>query len=197
MEYHNVYDYVQQALDLGNAGFSCKLDNATGKLYFLARAGVDKTDTVIFSTTLGSAKDIQFTESAEQELTRVYAIGKDGDNIVFAYADAPGSYHDIWAKQIDVRRDFPKPDDMTLANYEAALQDRARIALAECGRKYTVSVGSIDYSRFGIDYQMGDTVAIAIPEYTGMATARVAGVKRSIEGQIEKKTLILDKVELS
>ena len=196
MEYYNVHDYIQQALDLGNAGFTCRLDNATGKLYFYGYAGVDKSDTVIFSSSLGSAKDITYTESAEKELTRVYAIGLDGTTPVFAYADAAGSYHDIWAKHIDVRGEFPRPADMSLADYTDALQTRARIALAESGRKFIVAVGSIDMSRLGIDYQMGDTVGVAIPEYSVMATARVAGIKRTIEGMLERQVLLLDKISV-
>lgn len=198
MEYNNLYQYIQSALNSEGAGCRTEYNDATGLIRFSAFIGSDMTATAIFAPALGNAKDIKYTVDAQKAVNRVYVVGKDGDSIVYEVVDGGSGDTDVWAKYLDVRSDFPRPDGMTLADYKAALRTRGKISIAESGVKHTVDIGHVDSSRYGTDYTMGDTVTVVLPSYaSGDATARVAGIKRTAEGNISKLTVVLDRVTIS
>ena len=147
-----------------------------------------------FATILGNAANTEYTCDNQSYVNRVYCIGKSGDEVIFVYADRPNSDGELYEAYYDVRSDFPKPDNMTLAEYKDALQNRAQMSLVARHMTETVKVSNVDASEFGSEYVLGDIVGVVLDDLNMTVNRRVTGVKRVIEGNLDKLTIELSAV---
>lgn len=191
LEYYNLYEFIRQCCELEKAGFVLRFAEDLGTLNLSARVGQDVSDTVRFATAFGNASGVSYTIDDQSEIYEVIAVGDDNGTIVYAHATGSTPPMERTRAFLDCRQDFPKPDDMTSADYLAALETRAHMSQIARSPRQKVEVKNIAVTDFGVSFLLGDIVGIEIPEYNISAKARITTMRRTIEGNLDKLTLDL------
>ena len=194
LEYNNVYEYITKILDSKNAGWGAGLQVQNGTISINARVGVDKSGTVRFGTFLGNAVTAEYTVDNQSYMNRVYAVGQADDDIVVVQVDQTNSDHEIYSAYLDKRLDFPKPEEMTLEDYQDALQTRAYMSVIARHVRETLKISDINAEEYGSEYTLGDIVGVVIDDLNLTAKRRVVAVKRVLEGNNDKLSIELGAV---
>lgn len=195
LEYNSVYDYVRKCLALNGHGWNASYAQSTGTVVVYSDTGIDQSDYYLFASELGNVSGLTYALDDQNYISRVYAVGDDDGSNVFVYEDETDPMTgEIRSVYLDCRLDFPKPEDMTLANYEEALHTRARMSLIARHSKETLTVKNIDPSGINSLYFLGDIVTVAVPDYDVKQKMRIVCVRRTIEGGVEQIQTELEKV---
>lgn len=189
----NVCDYIIGALKLAKAGLGAKL-LANGKLQLTALRGQDVSATVKFSPVLGNMNGMEYSVDDQSYIYRVWAVGVDlnGNEVSSEYHDPVLAPEATYAF-LDLREEFPQPEDMSNRDYIEALTTRAQMSQIARYVREKLTVKSIDTERFGTAYRLGDYVGVALPELSVTAKMRVSKATYTCEGNNTKLALALDK----
>lgn len=185
IEYNNVYEYVSKCLSLGNNGWSAFYNQSTGTIMLTSTTGIDQSDYYLFASELGNVNGVSYAYDDQNYISRVYAVGDNNGQNVFVYEEDTNPMNEVTSAYLDCRMDFPKPDDMSLSDYEDALHTRARMSLIARHAKETLTVKNIDTSMYNSYYFLGDIVTVAVPEYDVKKKMRIVCARHTFEGGIE------------
>ena len=191
LEYWSVYDCIRQCCALVGAGYRLKFLPDLGLCQLYVWQGADVSDKVRFARELGNVSGLTWSTDNQSYVSQVTAIGLDGETEVEQTYGTYGGPLDPTEAYLDLRLEFPKPDGMTRANYEAALLTRAQMSWVSRSVKNKLDVKNVDTSRFGTAFILGDIVGVTLPEHGLAAKARVKTLRRTIEGNRDKLTLDL------
>lgn len=193
----NVCDYALGALKLAGAGLAAKL-TASGKLQLTALQGQDATDTMIFAQQRVNANGIAYSIDDQSYVYRVWAVGvdKNGVEVSVEYHDSTPQNEATYAF-LDLREEFPQPEDMSNSDYTDALTTRARMSQIARYVKCKLTVKSVSADEFGSAYNLGDYVGVAIPDVGVVAKMRVAKATYTCEGNNTTVAVTLDKAIIS
>lgn len=194
LEYNSVYDYIRKCLSLNGHGWNAAYMQSSGAVMLTADTGIDQSDYYLFASELGNVSGLSYALDNQSYYSRVYAVGEDNGSTVYVYEDEDNPEHEVYSVYLDCRLDFPRPDDMTRADYEDALHTRARMSLIARHAKETLTVKNIDTSGYGSLYFLGDIVTVAVPDYDVKQKMRIVCARRTIEGGVEQLALELTKV---
>ena len=195
LEYTSVYEYVCEVLASASAGWRASLDEQNGTIRIFARKGVDKSDTVQFASIFGNAADYSYTADSSGYANSVTAVGLDGKAIVTeTVTRADDTTGETYSAYLDLRTDFPRGADVTLADYKAALRERAQMSLIARYVREKLDVGDVSAEGFGTDYALGDIVAVYIHELGLNVNCRVTSSTRVIEDGLDTTTISLEQV---
>ena len=194
LEYNSVYDYIRKCLSLNGHGWNAAYMQSSGTAMLTADTGIDQSDYYLFASELGNVSGLSYVLDNQSYYSRVYAVGEDNGSTVYVYEDENNPEHEVYSVYLDCRDDFPRPDDMTRADYEDALRTRARMSLIARHAKETLTVKNIDTSGYGSLYFLGDIVTVAVPDYDVKQKMRIVCARRTIEGGVEQLALELTKV---
>lgn len=194
LEYHNVYEFVTKVLGKYSAGWRVSFDEQNGVLNIFAREGVDKSDTVRFATILGNAAKTEYTANNQNYINRVYCVGQSGDDVVIEVFDKTNNDNEIYSAYLDVRSEFPRPDDMTLADYKAALATRAEMSAIARYTQEKIKISDVDASEYGTEYTLGDVVGVVLDDLHTTVNRRVTGITRVLEGNLDRLSIELSAV---
>ena len=194
LEYNSVYDYIRKCLSLNGHGWHSAYTQSSGTVMLTADTGIDQSDYYLFASELGNVSGLSYALDNQSYYSRVYAVGEDNDSTVYVYEEEDNPEHEVYSVYLDCRDNFPRPDDMTRADYEDALRTRARMSLIARHAKETLTVKNIDTSGYGSLYFLGDIVTVAVPDYDVKQKMRIVCARRTIEGGVEQIALELTKV---
>ena len=195
LEYASVYEYVCEILESASAGWTASLDEQSGTIRIFARKGVDKSDTVQFASIFGNAADYSYTADSSGYANSVTAVGLDGKAIVTETVTRTGdTTGETYSAYLDLRTEFPRGADVTLADYKAALRERAQMSLIARYVREKLDVGDVSAEGFGTDYALGDIVAVYIHELGLNVNCRVTSSTRVIEDGLDTTTISLEQV---
>lgn len=194
LEYNSVYDYIRKCLSLNGHGWNAAYMQSSGTVMLTADTGIDQSDYYLFASELGNVSGLSYALDNQSYYSRVYAVGEDNGSTVYVYEEENNPEHEVYSVYLDCRLDFPRPDDMTRADYEDALHTRARMSLIARHEKETLTVKNIDASGYGSLYFLGDIITIAVPEYDVKQKMRIVCVRRTIEGDLEQISMELSAV---
>lgn len=191
MEYASVADFVAGCAEMKSFGWAVWYNATTSKLDFEIQSGSDKSGTVIFATVLGNTRNTKYTKSDKSYCNTVIALGSDG---IYESAQESPLIGETYSALLDLRAEYPREQGVTEAAYREALQSRAYMSLIARHTTEKVDIGDIDTSQFGTDYDLGDIIAVDIPDLHMTTQRRVMAVKYTIEGGIVKTELTLKEV---
>ena len=195
LEYTSVYEYVCEILKSASAGWTASLDEQNGMIQIFARKGVDKSDTVQFASIFGNAADYSYTADSSGYANSVTAVGLDGKTIVTETVTRTGdTTGETYSAYLDLRTELPRGADVTLADYKAALRERARMSLIARYVREKLDVGDVSAEGFGTDYALGDIVAVYIHDLGMNVNCRVISSTRVIEDGMDTTTISLEQV---
>lgn len=189
----NVCDYIIGALKLAKAGLATKL-LANGKLQLTALRGQDMSASSKFSPVLGNMNGMEYSIDDQSYIYRVWAVGLDtnGNEVLSEYHD-PVLAPEATSAFLDLREEFPQPEDMSNRDYLEALTTRAQMSQIARYVREKLTVKNIDTEQFGTAYKLGDYVGIALPDLSVTAKMRVSKATYTCEGNNTKLALTLDK----
>lgn len=185
LEYYSEYEYIEKVLSLVSAGWYVKLDENLGTLSVYIIKGEDRTATVRFATIFGNAVNYEYTVDDQSYMNRVYVVGLDGENIIYEYVNRDDASGELYSAYLDLRLDYPRPEDMTLEDYREAMRSRGRMSLIARHKREALRVSDVDANEFGVEYKLGDIVEVFIHELGITANMRVTGSRRTIEGNVD------------
>lgn len=191
LDYVSLWDFVACSCEIKNAGFKVVYNSTTKKGDVVVYQGQNHSTTAIFSVGLGNFNGATVTDSDADYINTVYVIG---ENNVVVVAQRTGFTGEIYSDVLDLRDEYPKPDEMTDAEYEAALEERGNMMLTERIKTRKIELQELDSYNYGITYSMGDIVTIYDPIAGGTVQRRVVAVQRVIEGNVDKIKITLDEV---
>lgn len=191
MSYSTIYDYIQLINAIKGAGWHCKLEENLGIMSVSIDKGKDKSDYIQFAPIFGNAYDYKYTVDGTHYRNKIIVVGADGDTPVFEEATNALSWHEIYSAYVDVRSEFPRPKDMTLADYRAALRQRAEDELTRHRTIESLIIPDVEAKGFGEDYGLGDIVSVVLPELGMVKKCRVIAFKRTVEGGMDRTTIDL------
>lgn len=187
LEYTSLAEYIAGCGKLANKGWHLDRNTTNYLLDFKGYGGTDRTTTVRFATTLGNASDVRYTKSNKTYCNKVYAVGTGG---IIESAEESPIVGETYSALLDLRESFPQ-EDMSEADYRAALQSRAYMSLIARHTTEKIEIGDIDTSEFGTAYHLGDIVAVDIPDLNIITQRRVTLARYTVEGGIIKLKLTL------
>lgn len=179
-------DCMTQYMALEHCGYRLDL-KLNGKAALSQINGVDRSATVRLATALGNVKSLTVTGSDQKYFNRVTVIGKDEAEGGFTYyttVDRSGISSDalIFSHLLNVAADFPRPADMSQADYYAALQSRGQAALnGGLKHKTAINVNSVRGDLYGNPLGLGDIITVVVPEMDLSTQQRVTGVQFTVE----------------
>lgn len=191
MEYTSVADFIAESAKLKSAGWSVYYNGTTSKCDFSLNIGADKTNEIVFATVLGNTRNTKYTKSDKSYCNTVIALGSDG---IYESAQESPLIGETYSALLDLRDEYPREQGVTEAAYREALQSRAYMSLIARHTTEKVDIGDIDTSQFITDYDLGDIIAVDIPDLHMTTQRRVMAVKYTIEGGIVKTELTLKEV---
>lgn len=194
MEYLTLYDFLQKTLRLSDAGLVTRY-NAQHKFDIVALQSRDLSASVKFSPVLGNMTGYQYTVDNQSDIYSVKALGltTEGTSLDAVYSGALPDDGERTLAILDLRTEYPQPEDMSSADYTEALMTRARMSQIARHVNYKLTVKSIDTEQYGTAYRLGDYVGVALPELSVTAKMRVAKATYTCEGNNTKLALTLDK----
>lgn len=187
----DMYEFIRRICALKNCGFWMQYDDGSRKLIINGRQGEDKSQTAVFSTMLGNAWGVKYSQDDQTNVNTVYVYGVDAitdpeyPDMVVGTATNRQTGEERLAVIIDKRTEFPRPENMTLADYQDALNTRAQMSLIARHTQQKLEVSNIDTSGYGTAYKLGDVVAILIPEYGVSYKMRITTVRHTTEGNYD------------
>lgn len=192
LEAWNLYDYMTKALSL----IDCNLTTGEvgGRINLRSRRTRDVSDVVRFSPPLGNLDDFEYSIDDQGYFSKVIAIGKNrsGAEVIGEYSDA-NPPRETTTYYLDLRDEFPQPDDMTDAAYANAIVQRAKMSKIARYERHKLSIKNVDATDYNSAYTLGDRVGVIIPGAGVEATMRVAKVTYTLEGMHQRISLTLDK----
>ncbi len=195
LEYESVYEYVCGVLASASAGWAAELSEQSGLVRITVRKGVDKSDSVQFASIFGNAADYTYTADNSGYANAVTAVGLDGAAIVtetvYRANDGTG---ETYSAYLDLRTEFPREQDVALADYKAALRERAQMSLIARHAREKLEIGDVEAEGFGTDYVLGDIVAVYIHDLGLNVNCRVASSTRVLEDGLDTTTISLEQV---
>lgn len=208
LDFETVYDALKQVCALYGAGFTTELyidadENNLLKTHHVVYFGNDVSSNVRFASVLGNVQNLTYTVDDQNYINTVIVYGADPEVAGSLYeeiaqtASAQQRIEENYNAILDLREEYPKPDDMTVAEYQAALQTRAQMSLIARHITRQISVGNIDTREYGKKYKLGDIVGVIIPELDIKAKMRVSAVQRTVEGNNEKISVSLETLAIA
>ena len=186
-----VLDNIDDLLGEVELGRRAVWDEASNEVVFEVYKGVDRTEgihAVVFSDEQGTARDLIINDDISNLKNVAYIVVEFSDDTteVVTVGTAEGNdRHEIWStRTIRQTRDEEKEDTRRRAKSEAAL------ALARNIRRRNFSV-TVDPEELGVKYNVGDVVACVSIRFGVQFTARVTGVKYTMDITGEKTEVIL------
>lgn len=182
----DLYHFLEQVCDLDNCGLRLSFDRDASRMLKLeVYRGADKSDTARFAPALGNIRGIEYSQDNQNNVRSVLVVGMDGNDEVLI--SAGGGVDSLYSRYIvDLRTEYPRPDDMTRAEYDAALMTRAQATLNARSTRTKFEVKNIDTRDYSTKYELGDIVRVEVPELNISRRSRVKTVRRTIEGSREK-----------
>lgn len=194
MEYYTLYDFLQKTLRLSDAGLMTRY-NSRHTLDIVAVQSQDVSASVKFSPVLGNMSDYQYTIDNQSDIYSVKALGLSADGALIEamyYGTLPDD-NERTSAILDLRSEYPQPEDVSSGDYFESLMTRARMSQIARHINYKLTVKNVDTEQFGTAYKLGDYVGIALPELSVTAKMRVAKATYTCEGTNTKLALTLDK----
>lgn len=194
MEYLSVFQFLHEVGTAKRAGYNLVFNSSATKLLLTFHRGADRTENngagnspVILSEYIGNIKGSAFTQSNKNFINRVIALGTNG---ITEAAGQPEQDEITYSAVLDLRDSFQwDSEEMTEAEYRAALYTRANMSLIARYSTEQIDAGQVDISGFESDYYLGDIVSIKLPDIGVSDEQRVVAAKWTIEGN--KTTLAL------
>lgn len=167
--YKDTYEYLVKLSKCSNLAFRVRADYKNKIMYFEVYRGIDhsKNQTgnkrVIFSEVYRNINKATYTRNEEKAKTHAIVYG-DGEGtqrtVMVATVDSTATGWNRKELMVDAR-DI-SPDDMTTAQYQAALIQRGNEKLAECGIVECLEAITLPFVNFAYktDYDLGDIVTV-------------------------------------
>lgn len=193
-----VYDALTSIATDADLGFDVLFRPEEKKFIFQVTEGVDRTDSVIFSTDLEDIltssyytndqdiKTLAYVAGEGEGADRKYIISGDNDSRGFERREL---YVDARDLQTQIADDDGNITTVTDEEYNNLLNDRGAGKLAECITVETFEakmrvIGDIQYV-YGVDYTKGDKVLIQDVELGVQVVARITEVSENIDDEYE------------
>lgn len=193
-----VYDALTSIATDADLGFDVLFRPEEKKLIFQVTEGVDRTNSVIFSTDLEDIltssyytndqdiKTLAYVAGEGEGADRKYIISGDNDSRGFERREL---YVDARDLQTQIADDDGNITTVTDEEYNNLLNDRGAGKLAECITVETFEakmrvIGDIQYV-YGVDYTKGDKVLIQDVELGVQVVARITEVSENIDDEYE------------
>lgn len=193
-----VYDALTSIATDADLGFDVLFRPEEKKLIFQVTEGVDRTNSVIFSTDLEDIltssyytndqdiKTLAYVAGEGEGADRKYIISGDNDSRGFERREL---YVDARDLQTQIADDDGNITIVTDEEYNNLLNDRGVGKLAECITVETFEakmrvIGDIQYV-YGVDYTKGDKVLIQDVELGVQVVARITEVSENIDDEYE------------
>lgn len=182
--------------------FRCYFDYETGKLHFQIYTGVDRTQSqsvnnfVVFSPTWKNMKKAKLTEDSSNYYNYFIAGGQgEGADRTFVVIDLSGG-EPKREKFLDMR-DVEKGEDMTAAQYEAVLREKAINKAADYVNIENIEFDAVASGSFEYltDYDLGDKCDIILNDLQRSYEARIIEVLETWSKNVHRVTLVFgDKI---
>ena len=193
-----VYDALTSIATDADLGFDVLFRPEEKKFIFQVTEGVDRTNSVIFSTDLEDIltssyytndqdiKTLAYVAGEGEGADRKYIISGDNDSRGFERREL---YVDARDLQTQIADDDGNITTITDEEYNNLLNDRGAGKLAECITVETFEakmrvIGDIQYV-YGVDYTKGDKVLIQDVELGVQVVARITEVSENIDDEYE------------
>ena len=189
--YGTVYDLIADACRANNAGWRLEYDDYNEKAVMFCWVGADKTNTAIFAKSHGNMRDSSYTESDKNYINTVIALGSD--NITQMYTESYTG--DAYTALLDLREEYPRPDDMSVADYQAAILTRAKMSCIARHKTTATKANDINTDDFNKTYQIGDLVKMVVVErgtYVVSDTRRVTAATYVVDRGAQKVRLTIE-----
>lgn len=190
-------DACMPVLTAVEMGQRMNFDTAAKRHVFELYKGVDLTSgskAVVFSDEQGTARDLKIEDDESLFKNVIYVLGtrSDGTAIVRTVGTAIGAdrfeyWHDSRLKQTN---------DESLAAFQARLDASGAAEAAKRVRSLGFSV-RVDPGEYGTKYRMGDRVRCVSNRFGMSFTARINGIKRTIQAQNETVSVVLGEPEIT
>ncbi len=190
-------DVAIPILDAAGLGQGLSLNTNTMKLVWTIYKGTDLTTgshAVIFSDEQGTARDLKIEDDESIFKNVFYVSGTltDGTTVVREIGSATGD--DRFECWFDSK--LKQSSGETLSAFQARLDSAGAAELAKRVRKLGFSV-RIDPGDYGVAYTMGDAVRCVSKRFGFSFTAKINGVKRTLQAQSETVNIVLGEPQLT